>query len=206
MKLTQLAAALAASLLVSACGGGGDSGAAGQSAASAKYVGNWTTPCFESVFAAASAPSVNLMSTTSIAFTRVSDTVLSVVVQPKVYSTQDCSGAAVNLPATAGASSLTVTGAATISGKPVDKVILLNTLRYHQEIQPVPEVASAAARKSCGSRSWRNQARPFCCAASAGPIAGCGRRRCSPASCCSPSAMVPSTRQSPMSVPASPRW
>lgn len=135
MKLNQLAAALAASLLVSACGGGSDSGAAGtpadpgpdtgnQPAASAKYVGNWTTPCFESVFAAASAPSVNLMSTTSFAFTRVSDTALSVVVQPKVYSTQDCSGAAVNLPATAGASSLTVTGAATISGKPVDKVVL----------------------------------------------------------------------------------
>jgi DNA end-binding protein Ku len=35
---------------------------------------------------------------------------------------------------------------------PVDKVILLNTLRYHQEIQPVPEVASAAARKASSSR------------------------------------------------------
>lgn len=123
MKFTQLAAALAASLLVSACGGGGGSDNGGQPAASAKYVGSWTTPCFESVFAASTAPTVNLMSTTSFVFTRVSDTVLSVVVQPKVYSTPDCSGAAVDLPPVAGASSLTITGAATISGKPVDKVI-----------------------------------------------------------------------------------
>jgi DNA end-binding protein Ku len=35
---------------------------------------------------------------------------------------------------------------------PVDKVILLNTLRYHQEIQPVPEVATAASRKASSSR------------------------------------------------------
>jgi DNA end-binding protein Ku len=35
---------------------------------------------------------------------------------------------------------------------PVDKVILLNTLRYHQEIQPVPQVAAAAAKKSSSGR------------------------------------------------------
>jgi DNA end-binding protein Ku len=35
---------------------------------------------------------------------------------------------------------------------PVDKVILLNTLRYHEEIQPVPEVATSAARKASTTR------------------------------------------------------
>jgi DNA end-binding protein Ku len=34
---------------------------------------------------------------------------------------------------------------------PVDKVIVLNTLRFHEEIQPHPEVAAAAAKKAAGA-------------------------------------------------------
>ena len=34
---------------------------------------------------------------------------------------------------------------------PVDKIIVLNTLRYHKEIQPHPNVAAAAAKKSAGA-------------------------------------------------------
>jgi DNA end-binding protein Ku len=34
---------------------------------------------------------------------------------------------------------------------PVDNVIVLNTLRYHDEIQPHPEVAAAAAKKANGA-------------------------------------------------------
>jgi DNA end-binding protein Ku len=35
---------------------------------------------------------------------------------------------------------------------PVDKVILLNTLRYHEEIQAVPEIASAGAKRASTAR------------------------------------------------------
>jgi DNA end-binding protein Ku len=34
---------------------------------------------------------------------------------------------------------------------PVDKVIVLNTLRYHEEIQPHPDVAAAVAKKAHGA-------------------------------------------------------
>ena len=34
---------------------------------------------------------------------------------------------------------------------PVDRVIVLNTLRFHEEIQPHPDVAAAAAKKSQGA-------------------------------------------------------
>ena len=38
---------------------------------------------------------------------------------------------------------------------PVDKIIVLNTLRYQEEIQPHPDVAAAVAKKATGAASGR---------------------------------------------------
>ena len=135
MKFTQLAAALAASLLVSACGGGGSGGAAGtpadpgsdtgdQPAASAKYVGSWTSPCGESEYSSVAAPGVPLKATGTLTLTRASDTVLNLVLVESLYATADCSGSALQLPHAQTGNTLTIAGATTVGGKPVDKIII----------------------------------------------------------------------------------
>jgi hypothetical protein len=135
MKLNQLAAALAASLLVSACGGGGDSAATGtpadpgpdtgnQPAASAKYVGSWTSPCGESEYSSVAAPGVPLKSTGTLTLTRATDTVLNLVLVESLYATADCSGSALQLPHAQTGNTLTIAGAATVGGKPVEKIII----------------------------------------------------------------------------------